>query len=172
MNEEQTSLHQVFLALGANVGDKENHIEQAITLLNECMQDITVAPFYYSKAVGYEAQDDFLNTALVGGTYLSPTELLVTIKEIEQRIGRIQRFRWGPREIDIDILFYEAQIIENPGLQIPHPRLFERDFVLQPLLDLDPEFIHPSFLRSVQSLYDDLPKTAHVIYKKKTRSHI
>src|SRR5258706_7388759 len=136
-------MHKIFLALGSNVGDKAKNIETAIALLAEKIKDIHVASLYTTKPVGYVDQDNFVNTALSGDTDLTPEELLKFVKDIEQQVGRIYRFRWGPREIDIDILFYDDVVIKQERLEIPHPRLHERDFVLVPLSDIAPDLIHP-----------------------------
>lgn len=149
-------MNKFFLGLGANVGDKKRNIDLAIKLLKEKIKDVKVAPMYESKPVGYKNQANFLNTALKGFTDLSPLELLNFIKQIEVKVGRVKRFRWGPREIDIDILFYRNLIYKENSIQIPHPRLHERDFVLKPLLELEPEFIHPIFKKSLSELYDTL----------------
>lgn len=161
-------MNKIFLGLGANVGNKKRNVNLAIELLQEKVRDIKVAPIYESKPVGYKNQANFLNTAVMGFTDLSPLELLNFIKQIEVKVGRIKRFRWGPREIDIDILFYEDLIRQDNSIQIPHPRLHERDFVLKPLLDLESEFIHPVFKKSLSVLYNKLKaKELSIIQKAK-----
>jgi len=145
-------VEKVFLGIGSNVGERIVYIKKAVNLLSEILNDIQTAHLYLSKAVGFEDQPDFVNTVVSGYTYLSPCELLKKIKEIEKKVGRIERFRWGPREIDIDILFYGNNIIEEENLIIPHPRIQERDFVLKPLSDLDPDFIHPVLKKTVKEL--------------------
>lgn len=151
---------EVYLALGSNVGSGDVHLDQAIKLLESAVSNIKQAPRYTSKAVGFTEQADFLNTVISGETALKPQELLVFIQQVEQEVGRIRRFRWGPREIDIDIIFYDGQIINNPDLSIPHPRFSERDFVLQPLCDLKSDFIDPISKLTVHELYEKLPKEA------------
>ncbi len=155
----------VFLALGSNVGDSRRHIEKAIELLGGSVHNITRAPLYTSKAFGVTNQPDFVNTALRGETSLTPAELLAFVKDVEQKVGRVQRFRWGPREIDIDIIFYGDRVQTDPTLTIPHPGLRERDFVLQPIVDIDPTFIDPLSKRSVRELLDALPKSNLSILK-------
>ncbi len=147
---------KVFLGLGSNIGKKEENIYKAVDLLSEKIKNLKMSKFYISKAVGYKNQPDFINAAVKGFTDLSPHELLYYIKSVEKNLGRIYRFHWGPREIDIDILFYGELILENKNLIIPHPRLHERDFVLLPLMDLEPNFIHPVFKKSIRDLYQDL----------------
>ncbi len=132
---------KIYLALGANVGDRRANIERAIALLGEKISDIKVAPLYKTKPVGVTDQPDFLNTALSGTTVLSPLELLDFVKRVEREVGRVERYRWGPREIDIDILFYDDLTYHDEALEIPHPRIAERDFVLRPLADLAPELV-------------------------------
>lgn len=133
----------VYLALGSNIGDSRANITQAVQLLDPAVQQIKQAPLYTSKAVGYTDQPDFLNTAISGETDLSPQELLKTIKSVEQQVGRTKSFRNGPREIDIDIILYGDQVLQTDKLTIPHPRFRERDFVLQPLNDLNPSLTDP-----------------------------
>jgi 2-amino-4-hydroxy-6-hydroxymethyldihydropteridine diphosphokinase len=150
-------MHTIFLALGSNVGDKVANLEQAILLLEEHVSGIKKAQLYQTKPVGYEQQDNFVNTAVAGQTDLSPEELFIFVKQIEKKVGRTERFRWGPREIDIDILFYDDLILKNETLQIPHPRLHERDFVLRPLMDLAPQLSHPVLKQTIAELWQLFP---------------
>jgi 2-amino-4-hydroxy-6-hydroxymethyldihydropteridine diphosphokinase len=156
----------VFLALGSNVGDSERYITQAIALLGREIVGLELASTYTSKAVGYTDQPDFVNTAIRGATTLKPLELLKFIKEIEAKIGRVSRFRWGPREIDIDIIFYDDMTLDTPVLTIPHPRFAERDFVLRPLCDIDPDAVDPVSKRSVQQLLEALSPLELAILKQ------
>lgn len=147
----------VYLALGSNVGKGDQQVDKAITLLHEQLTDITEAPRYMSMAVGFTDQADFMNTAVVAETELSPRELLAFTQYVEQTVGRIRRFRWGPREIDIDIIFYDDLVIDEPDLTIPHPRFAQRDFVLRPIADLNPDLIDPVSKMTVSELYEKLP---------------
>ena len=147
----------VYLALGTNVGDSTTNLDAAVTLLQEKITNLTEAPRYISKAVGYTDQPDFVNSAVRGETDLQPLELLSFVKNIEQQVGRIARFRWGPREIDIDIIFYGDHIIHEPTLDIPHPRFMERDFVLLPLCSLSPDLVDPLSNLTVSELYEKIP---------------
>lgn len=156
----------VYLALGSNVGDAEDHIKTAIKLLNEQLHGIRRAPLYRSKAVGYTDQADFVNTALACETGLEPAELLAFIKSVEERTGRVQRFRWGPREIDVDLILYDDLQQQTDKLTIPHPAFRERDFVLQPLVDLDPDLVDPVSEQTVQQLLDRLPADRRSILKR------
>jgi 2-amino-4-hydroxy-6-hydroxymethyldihydropteridine diphosphokinase len=142
----------VYLALGSNVGDSPAHIVQAVKLLGASIRQIKQAPVYVSKAVGYTEQPDFFNTAVSGQTDLSPEALLKFIAEVERQVGRTAGFHWGPREIDIDVIFYDDLVQQTKKLTIPHPRLRERDFVLQPLYDLDPSLADPVSGQTVEAL--------------------
>jgi 2-amino-4-hydroxy-6-hydroxymethyldihydropteridine diphosphokinase len=146
----------VYLALGSNVGDSAQYIAKAVNLLGSALQDIQQAPLYTSKAVGYTDQADFLNTAISGQTELAPQALLQAIHGVEQQVGRVKRFRWGPREIDIDIIFYDNQTLKTENLTIPHPSFRERDFVLRPLVDLSSKMVDPVSQKTVKQLLDAL----------------
>ena len=133
----------IFLALGSNVGDKKDNIQKAFDFLSEKISNIKMASIYESKAMYYQNQDDFLNTVIEGYTDLSLDELLNFTQNVESRVGRVFRFKNGPREIDIDILFYDDNINSDSRITVPHPLIQERDFVLSPLSELAPDFVHP-----------------------------
>lgn len=158
----------VYLALGGNVGESGQHIERAVRLLDGFLGSLQCAPLYTSRAVGYEDQADFINTAVCGRTTLSPQNLLKLVKEIEQKVGRTASFRWGPREIDIDIIFYDDVVLDVPDLTIPHAQFAERDFVLQPLVDLDPDLVDPKTKHSLRELLGNLPAEKRSIISKKS----
>ena len=145
-------MHTIFLALGTNVGERKQHIEDAIEALQEKIHDMVQAPIYESKPVGFTDQANFYNTVTKGQTELSPEALLQFVKSLEKKLGRVKRFANGPREIDIDILLYDDAIINSQDLIIPHPRMHERDFVLQPLVDISPDIIHPVLKKTVKRL--------------------
>ena len=155
----------IFLALGSNIENRKQHVETAIGLLREKVCDITVAPLYETKPRYFEDQQNFLNTVLRGFTDLEPRELLQFTKTVQQEVGRVERFRYGPREIDIDILFYGNKVYKDEDLEIPHPRLQERDFVLQPFADLNPNFLHPVLKKTIKALLDTLPEEQRSIIK-------
>jgi len=158
-------MSNIFLALGSNVGDKKKNIEKAVVLLGEKVTNIVCAPIYETKPVGYEQQENFYNTVIKGQTELSPEALLGFVKGIEKKIGRKERFRNGPREIDIDILFYNDLVFHAKDLIIPHPRMRERDFVLQPFADISPHTIHPLYKKTIQELLDQLPHENQSVVK-------
>ena len=151
-------MHQIFLALGSNIENRKQYIEEALLLLREKVHDIIVAPLYETKPRYFEYQQNFLNTVLSGYTDLEPRELLQFTKAVQKEVGRVDRFRNGPREIDIDILFYDNVVYKDEELEIPHPRLQERDFVLQPFSDINPDFSHPVLKKTIRELLDALPE--------------
>lgn len=134
------------------MGDSRALIKQAVISLHGVLSDIKTAPLYETTPVGFTDQPNFVNTAVSGKTSLSPEELLRYLKQIEQQLGRAERFRWGPREIDIDIILYGSKVMDSPELTLPHPRFRERDFVLQPLIDLNPKLLDPVSEKSVVEL--------------------
>ena len=138
-----TVTSQVFLALGSNLNDPVAQIKQAIRSLAQTVNTIECAQLYQSKPLGPQDQPDFVNTVISGYTSLSPEELLITIQDIEQQQQRVKTQHWGPRTIDIDILFYGNLRINTPELTIPHKELFNRTFVAIPLFDLIPSGITP-----------------------------
>jgi len=156
----------IFLALGSNVENRKQYIETAINLLREKVHDIVVAPLYETKPRYFEDQQNFLNTVLRGYTELEPWELLQFTQTVQQEVGRVERFRNGPREIDIDILMYDQIVYKDEGLEIPHSRLQERDFVLQPFADINPDFLHPVLKKTIKELLDALPQEQQSIITK------
>lgn len=142
----------VYLSLGSNIGDSREYIKSAINMLGASVHDIKQAPVYRTKAVGYTKQPDFLNTAIRGSTDLSPEELLKFVKDVEKEVGRVWSFRFGPRQIDVDIIFYDDLVMKTRDLTIPHAALIGRDFVLKPLCDLDPDLKDPSTGQTVSEL--------------------
>ena len=158
-------MHQIYLALGSNIENRKQHIETAIVLLCEKVRGITIAPLYETKPRYFEDQNNFLNTVLRGYTDLEPLELLQFTKAVQQEVGRVERFRNGPREIDIDILFYDNVVYKDEELEIPHPRLQERDFVLQPFADINPDFSHPVLKKTIRKLLATLPEGQRSVIK-------
>jgi len=140
---EETELVKVYLGLGSNMGDRWQNLRQALYLLSQKIHLTLVSPVYDTAPLGNTEQSRFLNLVCEATTTLAPTELLALAKEIEIAIGREPGPPNSPRPIDIDILFYGDQIINTPELLIPHLRLTERAFVLVPLADIAPNFVHP-----------------------------
>jgi len=151
-----THMHTVFLALGSNVGNKKQNINRAVSNLKKHVTKLKTAKLYETKPMYHEDQEMFLNTVIRGETLLSPQELFTFVKHSERELGRQERFTNGPREIDIDILFYDQLVYESVDLIIPHPRISEREFVLKPFMDISPEFTHPVFNKTMKELYNAL----------------
>jgi GTP cyclohydrolase-4 len=135
--------HKVYLGLGANLGDRQSNLTQALQHLRTKSSVDQVSAFYKTKPVGYLDQPDFLNIACQITTDLSPLELLHFAKQIEKMMGRQASFRNAPRPIDIDILLYDDLVLNSPELTIPHPHMAERAFVLVPLAEIAPQAVHP-----------------------------
>jgi 2-amino-4-hydroxy-6-hydroxymethyldihydropteridine diphosphokinase len=131
-------MNRSFLGLGTNIGDRLNYLKQAIKLLesNNFIKIIKKSKLYETKAWGYTDQADFLNMCVEIETKLTPNELLNVCQDIEKNLNRERKIRWGPRTIDVDILFFNDIILQEENLVIPHPRIKERAFVLIPLMDL------------------------------------
>ena len=123
-----------YICIGANVGNRQKYIDDALTLLNKIVNIRNMSSIIETDPIGHKNQNPFLNTILEIETDLSPHSLLKKLKDIEIHIGRKTRYRWGPREIDLDILLYEDRVINTDGLTIPHPEMHNRKFVRE-LLD-------------------------------------
>src|SRR6266487_597461 len=147
----------VYLSLGSNLGDREGNLRSAIARLAEFGNVLAVSSFYETEPVGVGAQPWFLNCAVKFETEKMPRQLISTILNLEQSMGRQRKQKKGPRTIDIDVLLFGTSIIEIPSLTVPHPRLHERRFVLEPLAEIAPAARHPIFKRTVRELRDALP---------------
>ncbi|MGA2111123.1 MAG: GTP cyclohydrolase MptA [Anaerolineales bacterium] len=137
-------LHTVYLGLGSNLGDRARNLAEALEQLQQQVTLLRVSPCYETEPWGITDQPRFYNLVCSGETHLAPAQLLPFLKEVETRLGRQDGVRYGPRLIDLDILFYDDLILDAPGLVIPHPRLHERAFVLAPLADIAPGLVHPA----------------------------
>ena len=146
----------VYIAFGANRGDAKGNILKALQGLAAFCQVSQISPLYLSKPEGFLEQEDFTNGALEAKTDLSPIQLLASLKEIETRLGRQKSFRDAPREIDLDIIFYDNEIVTFPQLYIPHQSFRKREFVLLPLKQIAPDFIDPVSGKSIALLYQEL----------------
>lgn len=144
--------HVVYLALGTNLGDRLANLKQAIVALTPQLEVKSKSQVYETPPWGFENQPKFLNQVIKAKTYLDPEPLLRHLKRLEVALGRKESFLNGPRLIDIDILFYDDVVLEKPSLVIPHPRLHERGFVLLPLMDIAPDFVHPVNKKTIREM--------------------
>ena len=164
-----------YLGLGSNLGDRKKNLLRGIEFLQKQIQISKVSPTYETDPVGYTEQPPFLNCVCMGETNLSPLDLLSFAKEAEAALGRVPTFRNGPRTLDVDILFYGEEVVsveaplpkqgtlpsfpkgmEEGGLEVPHPRLPERKFVLEPLADIAPDLRHPVSGATVKEMFEHL----------------
>jgi 2-amino-4-hydroxy-6-hydroxymethyldihydropteridine diphosphokinase len=136
-----------FVGIGSNLGDRETNLSRAIDLLSaeDGIEVVAVSEIRETEPVGPVEQGPFLNGAVQVETSLPPGELLERLLSVENRLGRVRNERWGPRTIDLDLLLYGDEKLDQPGLSVPHPRLHERRFALEPLVDLDPALEIPEF---------------------------
>ncbi len=130
----------MFIGLGSNLGDRKSNLERALAYINHHtdIEIIKVSSFIETTPVGGPPQGNYLNAVAKLKTALSPEELLEFLQEVERKLGRTRTVRFGPRTIDLDILLYEDKRIDTPMLKIPHPRMWEREFVMRPLLEIAP----------------------------------
>jgi len=147
----------VHIGIGSNEGNREANCKNAIgRLKNKGIFVRKVSSMYDTKPQGVENQADFINMAAEAETSLSPAELLRALKEIEKEIGRQEGIKWGPRIIDLDILFYDDAIIDTEYLHIPHQLLHKRDFVLMPLSEIAPDKVHPVLKKTIRQIKEEL----------------
>lgn len=152
--------HEAYLSIGSNMGDKKAHLDFAVAELSkqEDTEVVAVSDYIVTEPYGYTEQDEFLNGCLKIKTLKTPYELLDFIHEIEQGAGRERLIHWGPRTLDLDILFYDKEIMEEEDLIIPHKEIEKRQFVLEPLVQIAPNFVHPLYNLSIEKLYHNLTK--------------
>jgi 2-amino-4-hydroxy-6-hydroxymethyldihydropteridine diphosphokinase len=150
--------NKAYLLLGTNLGDRAMHLEAARTGLSRTAGTITgLSAVYETAAWGITEQPDFWNQAVVLETDLSPEALLTAVLAIEQCLGRARALRWGARTLDIDILYYNDQVIGSPSLSVPHPQIANRRFALAPLAEIAPDFVHPLLHLTQRQLLDVCP---------------
>ena len=144
--------HTVYLALGSNLGNRAANLKEAIASLPPQMEVKARSKVYETPPWGHTEQENFYNQVLRANTYLAPELLLKHLKRLEVALGRKPSFQNGPRLIDMDILFYDDLVLNTPALTIPHPHVHERGFVLLPMMDIAPDYVHPVKQRSVREL--------------------
>lgn len=149
----------VIISIGSNLGDKIGNCESAIEALSQLNYTTVLkkSPFYKTAPVDYLEQDWFVNAAVKVRTDLSPFGLLEQMQQIQRRAGRLKDpIPFGPRIVDLDIIFYDDAVIETAELVVPHPRMHKRAFVLQPICDIDPQLVHPVMGLQVKDLLSEL----------------
>jgi 2-amino-4-hydroxy-6-hydroxymethyldihydropteridine diphosphokinase len=151
----------VYLSLGSNIGDRARNLQAALEhLAAPDLRVLRTSPVYETEPVEYTAQRWFLNLVAEAATELLPMQLLLRIGRVERALGRVRTVPKGPRTIDIDILFYGRSIVRSAKLEIPHPRMADRRFVLVPLADLAPDLRHPVIRKTIREMLDAAPKQA------------
>lgn len=146
--------HTAYIAMGSNIGDKKMYLDTAVKEINESpfCHVYKVSDYITTKPYGYKEQPDFLNGVMEVKTLLSPYELLSFLNSIEQNAGRERNIHWGPRTLDLDILFYDDIVTDDPLLVIPHPEIDKRDFVLTPLKQIAPFKVHPVLNKRIMDI--------------------
>ena len=157
-------MNKLFLQLGSNLGDRVQMIKDATNFINEKLGKVlSVSKIYESDPWRVDGQQNYLNQILEVNSLLSPKEALKTILSIENELGRVRIEKWGERLIDIDIIFFNNEIIETFDLCIPHKHMHERNFVLIPLNEIVPQYVHPKYNKSVADLLQESKDTENVV---------
>lgn len=159
ITDTDTNMAIVYIGIGSNLGDRKENCLRAIELLQKREIIVTKrSSLYETEPWGVKDQPLFLNMAIEIKTGLNPAELLKILKDIEREVGREESFKWGPRIIDLDILLFDNIILKTDNLEIPHPLMHERDFVLRPLCEIAPDIKHPILKLSMHELMQQLYK--------------
>jgi len=162
------STHAAIISVGSNMGDKEANCRKGIdSLLDSGKASLVKASrFYRTSPVDYLEQDWFVNAAVQVETHLEPLDLLAFLQTIQQQAGRTKGgIRFGPRVLDLDIIFYDQLVMKTTSLEIPHPRMHKRHFVLQPICDIDPDIIHPLLNIPLKSLLNQLGDNGQEVFE-------
>jgi len=160
------TMDKVFISIGSNLGDKIGSCKMALDEIGNFAEIVGTSSLYETEPVGNEDQPNFINSVAEIRTDLSPHELLGHLNSIEQKLGRVRDEKWGPRTIDLDIIFYNDKEIKDDDLIIPHPRAHLRRFVLEPICEIAPGFIHPELKISVSELLKNLEDSKEVIKRE------
>ncbi len=158
---------QCYLGLGSNVSDRIGMITRAVACINREGDTVVtrLSGMYETRPWGNKDQPDFVNAVAEVDTRLSPKELLTRVKSIERELGREEGARWGPRRIDIDILLYGSEVINEEDLSIPHPHICERAFVLAPLAEIAPDLVHPLTGRCVRGYLEEIEESGEISWR-------
>lgn len=148
----QRKKRRYFVGIGTNLGDREKNIKSAIDMIGEFSEIINVSTNIETKAWGVTDQPDFLNGVIEVKSFYEPEDFMKTLLGIEKNLGRVREKKWGPRTIDLDILFIDDMIIYSDILKVPHPYIEERDFVLRPLKEIAPFFVHPVLMKKIKDI--------------------
>ncbi len=151
-------MRNYFISIGTNMGNKEKNIDDALDMIRENARIVKESSRISTKAWGLEDQDDFLNMAIEVESYEEPEDFLKILQNIENKLGRVRKIKWGPRLIDLDILFINDEVIYTEDLKIPHPYIEQRDFVLDPLNEIAPFFVHPVLKKSIMNIVSEKGK--------------
>ena len=156
--EIERKWNKVYIAAGSNLGDKEETLKEAIDKIDKRKDCVVtkVSNFYTTDPVGYEDQDQFVNCVFEIDTLQTPSELMDTLLEVEKDFKRERIIRWGPRTLDLDIIFYDDIISYDEHILIPHPRAHERQFVMKPMCDINPYYVHPIYRKRVMDISSEL----------------
>ena len=152
-------MSKVAIALGSNVGDRESHLAAAVERLQQLLDNVRVSSWRQTAPVDVPPQADFLNGALVGDTSLTPRELLDELLRIERERGRVRPYEGAPRPLDLDLILFGQEMLDEPGLHVPHPRFRERLFVLEPLSEIAADWLDPLTGNSISALLERRRKT-------------
>ncbi|MFC1690771.1 2-amino-4-hydroxy-6-hydroxymethyldihydropteridine diphosphokinase [Nanoarchaeota archaeon] len=153
----------VYIGVGSNIEDKKIHIDKAIDMMKEKINILQESSLFETEPMGFEDQDWFFNGVVKAETDLSPKELLDFLMDIEKKLGRNQEDRKAPRTIDLDILFYGDQTIEEDNLIVPHPDMEKHSFAVVPMAEIDPKFVHPKLQKTMEQLEEQLEEHKQII---------
>lgn len=157
----------IYLSLGSNIGNRKRNLEKALTELNEKnIKEIKISSLYETEPVGPK-QRNFYNIAGKFKTNFKPQDLLKVLKQIEEKLGRTKTYKWGPRVIDIDILFYGKQVVKSKKLIIPHKEMVNRSFVLIPMNEIAPNIVHPIYRKTIKRIFNKFKDKASLQYIEK-----
>jgi len=152
-----------YIGLGTNMGDRPANLDKALSLLSRHMSIIKVSSVYETEPEGFKGQPDFLNCVVLTEVEVDALAVLAILKGMEKQVGRVGSFAGGPRLIDADLLFYGREVINEPGLVVPHPRIRQRRFVLVPLAEIAADFTHPVLHKTISRLLTESDSKSRVV---------